>query len=206
MTAINDFATLLSTGSVKADRVTLNNNFLAVMGFHYSDDASAPPVTTPGMIWIDASAGYVKQRDDSDAAWNVVGTWAGSDAPAALGVLGVKITKDTEGTTASNTIRFTLQVTDARANAAGAVDIAGRRHLLVAISTSSFGAPAGTQTVAAGSTGVVLQELTSDQLMLVETDANGAAEIDVTVSGSGDRYLRASVGDSAVTELQGTWA
>lgn len=206
MTAVNDFATLLSTGNLKADRVTLNDNFLAVMGFHYSDDGSAPPVTTPAMIWVDADAGLIKQRDDSDAAWNVIGKWAGSDAPAVLGALGVKITKDTEGTTASDVIRFTLQVTDARANAAGAVDIAGRRHLLVAISTSSFGAPAGPQTVAAGSTGVVLQELTADQLLLVETDASGTAEIDVTVTGSGDRYLRGSVGDSEVTELQGTWA
>lgn len=206
MTAVNDFNSLAGGGVIKLDRVTINNNLFAVMGFHYSDDGSAPPETTPGMIWIDASAGYIKQRDDSDAAWNVVGVWAGSDAPAHIGALGVKISKDTEGTTATDAIRFTLQVTDARANAGSAVNVAGRRHLLVAIATTTFAAPSGTQTVAIGSTGVMLQELTADQLLLVETDANGAAEVDVTVSGAGDRFLRGSVGDSAVTELQGTWA
>lgn len=206
MTVLQTFDLLQGNGSLHTDRVTLNNALIALASGHYSDDGTEPDVTYQGMLWIDASAGYVKRRNDSDDGWLVVGTWPGSDAVPHLGVLGVYITKDTEGTTASDTIRFSLQVADARGSAS-AVAVTGRRRVIVAIATSTHGAPGGTQTVTV-STGVEVADIggSADQVLVCETDANGLLEIDVAVTGAGDRFVRACVGDGALAELQGTWA
>ncbi len=198
MVALNTYADLAGTGNVKADRVTLNSNFEAIMALHYSDDGTAPPVTKQGLLWADAQAGYLKQRNESDSAWYVIGKLFASGDPGHLGVLSTVVTKGTE---AADVIRFTVQARDA----SGAVDQAGRRHVLIVVSASSFGAPGGTQTVTFN-TGTILVTHTANQIYLVESDATGMIEVDVNVSGAGSRYVRASVGDSEPVELDGTWA
>lgn len=186
-----------------------DDNLKGTRTLGYSDDASEPTELFSCQLFMDGATDYIKQhtvQTTGSPAYFVVGKFSADDSsPPHWGVLGCYLTKDAEGTTASDTIRFSIQITDARASAS-ADALAGRRRVTVIVSTSSFGAPAGTQTVAAGSTGLVLVETTADQVLECETDANGLLEIDITVSGAGDRFVRAYVGDSEPTELQGTWA
>lgn len=205
-TAHTDLALLQGTGVVKTDRVTINENFESAWSWSYSDNATEPALTYPGQPWNDASALLLKQRFHGNTDWHAAGALApldDSEAPH-LGVLGVYVTKDAEGTAGADLITFTCQVTDVRASAA-ALPVAGRKVLRVRIATSSFGAPGGTQTVTV-TTGVLLKAHTTDQYFDLETDADGTAAFTVSVTGAGTRHVRASVGDSDATELSGTWA
>lgn len=205
MTAYNTITVLAGSDVVKTSRADLNNSLAAAFSLCYSDDASEPSETWPGQLWADASAGYLKQRFHGDDGWHVAGALAPTDDGEAphVGVLGVYVTKEAEGTPGANQIRFTFQVTDLRASASALV-VKGRKVIRVIVAATTFAAPGGTQTVAV-TQGTLLKAHTADQLLEIETDSDGIAKITVEVSGSGDRFVRASVGDSDATELQGTW-
>ncbi len=120
-------------------------------------------------------------------------------------------------------LRFSIggEVTDARRvtmqvvgrsglNAAPNQDYAenptSNRFLIVfRVGTAEWGAPAGTQTLAVA-TGTLIKAHTADQLLLVETDANGVAAVDVTVSGAGTRYVTATIGEESASSGAIAWA
>ena len=182
----------------------LNNDLQAIAQWFYSDDGSAPAVTFPMMVWADASAGYVKQRNLANDDWHVIGKMATSspEAPAVLGQLGCYLTAGAE---ASNVRRVTVQVGDARGDA-NADAVAGKRLVWVALATSSDGAPGGTHTAAIGTAGQILQQMTTDDLLLCETDANGTLEIDVTETSTTSVWVRAWCGQGQYTELEVAFA
>lgn len=91
------------------------------------------------------------------------------------------------GAEAANVRRFTLQVVNRRGR-----DCIGLFALLVVIGTTETGGPGGSQTVSVVS-GATVQTIASNQAYVVMTGANGKAEIDVTVTGAGTRYVRAGV-------------
>lgn len=95
--------------------------------------------------------------------------------------------RTTAGAEASNVRRFTLQVVNRRGKACF-----GPFALLVIIGTVDGGAPGGTQTVSVV-TGAMLQTITANQALIINTAANGSASIDITVSGAGTRYVQAGV-------------
>lgn len=206
MTNHNTITELAGSGNLMADRAKIVANFQAAFALSYSTDASEPAITYPGQLWNDRSGGYLKQRNHANDGWFVIGALAPSDDSEAphVGVLGVYVTKDTEGTAGANKITFTFQVTDVRASASG-LAVKGRKLLKVRIAATTFAAPGGTQTVVV-TQGVEVKVHTAGAYLDIETDADGIAKITVEVSGAGDRFVRASVGDSDATELQGTWA
>jgi hypothetical protein len=81
----------------------------------------------------------------------------------------------------------------------------GRWLVVVWISTTSGGAPAGTQTVSWAS-GVVLATYTANQAYLVLTAADGTADVSVTVTGAGSRFVHAVVLGSPEAGVEVTWA
>lgn len=182
----------------------LNDNLEAMASCFYSDDGSAPAVTYPMQLWADGSAGYMKQRNRANDTWQVVGKMATAspDAPAVWGQLGCYITAAAE---AGNVRRVTIQIVDARGDANGDA-IAGSRLVHVVLAASSDGAPGGTHTAAVGTAGQVLQELTADDLLLCQTDANGALEVDVTETNVTSVWVRAWTGDGEQSELEVAFA
>lgn len=181
-----------------------NNNFEALASNFYSDDGSEPAVRFPFQWRFDRDVDLVKVGNEAADDWHVVGELAGDDASPPVFGLGVYVTKDAEGTAGANLITFSFQVCDLRADAA-AVAVPGRRTLRIVLATSSFGAPAGTQTVVVV-TGVEIAVLSAGKVLDVETDEDGLAEITVEVSGAGDRFVRATCGHGKAYELSGTWA
>lgn len=185
----------------------INNDLEAIASNFYSDDNSAPAVQFPFQWRADmgsTNGPYLYLGNEAANAWFCVAKLDDADAVPPVFALGVYVSKDTEGTVGANKIAFTLQVKDPRATLSAA-SITGRRRVLVVVATSTFGAPGGTQTLAV-TTGVLLKAHTADQLLEIETDVSGTAVVTVEVTGAGDRYVRASVGDGEATELQGTWA
>jgi len=68
----------------------------------------------------------------------------------------------------------------------------GRWLVAVWISATDGGAPGGTQT-AAWDTGTVLATYAANQSWLVMTEADGTAQLSVTVTGAGTRYVHRAV-------------
>lgn len=68
----------------------------------------------------------------------------------------------------------------------------GQYLLAVVCSTTIDGAPSGVQTTA-WVTGAVVATLTADQVWHVYTDTEGVADLEVTVVGATDRFIRATV-------------
>jgi hypothetical protein len=67
------------------------------------------------------------------------------------------------------------------------------------ISATDLGAPSATNNTVAVEDGVIIQAVTANAHYLVLTDATGAAEIRVTVSGAGDRYVMVEHGGHVVS-------
>jgi hypothetical protein len=109
------------------------------------------------------------------------------------------ITNDNEGDTFPNNIRFTLQVQDAQGN-----NLAKRCTLFVYISDSAFGDPVTITTLTAN-TGTDIT-ITLARSIMVITEVNGQARIDVEWVGAGTRYLMASVGGASVKQKSATWS
>ena len=117
-----------------------------------------------------------------------------SDEPASADQ-SVTITKDTEGTTAADTIRFTITS-----------PTGDRRLVTVAVADSSFGDPTASAGLAVGASGVFIGSGNPSAVMQVETDASGEVHVDVTETGAKTRFLRASIEGHPVVELEATWA
>lgn len=111
----------------------------------------------------------------------------------------------------TDTRRVTMQVVSRNGqSAAPGLDHAenptsNRFVLLVRVGTAEWGAPAGTQTVTVA-TGTTLKVLTTDQLLLVETDASGVAAIDIAVTGAGTRYVTATIDEESASSGAVVWA
>lgn len=83
-----------------------------------------------------------------------------------------------------------VKVVDAAGNA-----VTGKHLVRVWYGTTAGGAPSGTDnTVAVEADAVAIQAVTANAHYLVLTDADGEAELRVTVAGAGDRYIHAEVG------------
>lgn len=108
-----------------------------------------------------------------------------------------------------SSIRFTIggEVTDTRrvtmqvvsrvgAPATAGVDYAenptsNRFIVWMWVGTADFGAPAGTQVLTV-ITGKALDVLASDTFLMLLTDENGIAAVDIEVTGAGTRYVMAA--------------
>lgn len=83
----------------------------------------------------------------------------------------------------ANVVTLTMQVRD-RLNRE---PIAGRWLLMLWISATATGAPAGTQTVAV-STGTLIQN-SGDQIVTLATDSTGTAVVTITIAGDATRHV-----------------
>jgi hypothetical protein len=185
----------------------VNDNFEALASNFYSDDNSAPAERFPFQWRADmgsTNGPYLYLGNEAADDWFCVAELDNADAVPPVFALGVLVTKDAEGTSGANKIKFSCQVTDPRGTV-GAAAVTGRRLLTVIVATTSNGAPGGTQTLAVV-TGALVATLAAGTVLLVETDADGLAEVTLEVTGAGDRYVRASCGQGRAFELQGTWA
>lgn len=110
------------------------------------------------------------------------------------------LSKDAEGTTAANTIRFTGQLKDL-----GGTNLSEQRLAHVWVSTADKGAPGGGHTAAIGTKGIIITTLVANTDYIILTDATGAFELDVTIAGVATLWVMAEV-ISKPTSLSGTWA
>jgi len=83
----------------------------------------------------------------------------------------------------ANVVTLTMQVRD-RLNRE---PIAGRWLLMLWISATATGVPAGTQTVAV-STGTLIQN-SGDQIVTLATDSTGTAVVTITIAGDATRHV-----------------
>lgn len=185
----------------------LAHNFEALASNFYSDDDSEPTERLAFQWFVDMGATngpFLKLGNETADGWHYVAELDNADLAPPVFALGVYMSKDAEGAAGADKITFSAQVKDVRGTA-GAADVGGRRLVTLVVSTTTFGAPGGTQTLAVV-TGTLIATLDSGKVLLIETDADGLAEVTVEVTGAGDRFVRASVGHGRVAELQGTWA
>lgn len=101
--------------------------------------------------------------------------------------LRVLVTADAEGTTAANTRRFTMQVANRKRSACR-----GLYLLMTVWGTTEAGGPGGGQTVSVV-TGSLAASLVANQTLVVMTDANGKAVVDVSIAGAATLYPRVAV-------------
>jgi len=73
--------------------------------------------------------------------------------------------------------------------------IAERALLRVWVSDTDFGAPSDTDNTVAVATGTTIQTVTANAHYLILTDATGAAEIRVTLTGAASRYVMVAQGN-----------
>ena len=109
------------------------------------------------------------------------------------------ITKDAEGTSGVNVIRFTVQAKDARG-----IDLAKRIQAIVWISDVDFGAPQA-QVDFSTVTGTRITILQADAAHMILTDAAGQATIDVEVAGAATKFFMCALGGETKS-LSATWA
>lgn len=125
-----------------------------------------------------------------------------SAALAALIVASATITKDTEGTTAADTFRVTVQLKDALGT-----NIARRvlaRLWLSDTDVSTVGTAIDTVAVV---TGALNKVQTAALIVDVESDANGVIVVDLTKAGGAfTRYLNVSAGGLSSRSTAITWA
>lgn len=118
----------------------------------------------------------IQQSDNLDAFQRKVRSYF-DDAPAAC--------KVTAGAEVGNARRITFQVRDRLLN-----DWADRWVVYVYIAATTGGDPSSTgNTVAAVAGTVILDTLTANAAYVLLTDADGQAQIDVTIAGSATRYF-----------------
>lgn len=70
--------------------------------------------------------------------------------------------------------------------------------LRVWIGTTAFGAPSATDNTVAIETGTAVQAVLANAHYLILTDAEGHAEIQLTLAGAGDRFVMVALGDRVV--------
>lgn len=99
----------------------------------------------------------------------------------------------------SSVRRFTVQVVDRLTN-----PVRDRFPVRFTVGTADTGAPAGTQTVSVV-TGATVQTVAANQCIDLMTDAAGLAEVDVTVTGAGTRYVRATIGAESTSSGAVAW-
>ena len=109
------------------------------------------------------------------------------------------ITKDSEGDTAPNVIRFTIQIQDAQGN-----NVSGRRIVFVWVATADFNEPEGTQIVAVNK-GIRIAPFATNQSFRLLTETDGEIFFDVEVTGAGTRFIHAAMMNSPAKSLSGTW-
>lgn len=111
------------------------------------------------------------------------------------------VCKVSAGVEATNVRRITIQVVDRLKRDAG-----GRWVITVWLAATSGGAPSATgNTVAAVSGTTILSTITANAAYRLITDANGQAQIDVTISGAASRYV-GSIVEGKVRESEAvTW-
>jgi hypothetical protein len=124
-------------------------------------------------------AGWVNDGDVTDAKLS-------STLQEAIPQL--SISASAEGATTADTIDVTLQVQDA-----SGASLAKPHLLRVWIDDAEFGAPDATGNTVTVSTGTTLQTLTANADYELLTDANGAAQMDIAVSGAASRYVMAEL-------------
>lgn len=108
------------------------------------------------------------------------------------------VAADTEGATAADTFRVTIQVRDAAGNA-----LAGRFLVEWWISDSQFGAGLTAQApTTVHNSGAALTTITANKHARAITDANGKIELDVTLAGNVTVYVQSALlGPVSAVEL-----
>ncbi len=101
--------------------------------------------------------------------------------------------KISAGVEASDVRRVTVQLRDRIQR-----NRTGRQRVLVWVSTTAQGDPAGTQTVTVVD-GYTLATIASNQAYELLTDAAGKVTLDIEVTGAGTRYVHALTHDRAVS-------
>lgn len=112
-------------------------------------------------------------------------------------IAAVRMSAGAEGATAANVIRFTLQATSRRGK-----DRPGYWLIAFWLSSTSDRVPVSVTSIAAA-TGTIIR--TTGNLHLVETDAAGAAQIDVEVVGAATRDVHTTVLGRADEPLEVSW-
>ncbi len=107
------------------------------------------------------------------------------------------------GPESANVVRFTLQVVDRLGKPWGPVE--GRWLIEVYLSPTQHGAPSAAGNTVAWITGTVYDTVLANAAYRVLADANGKAELDVTVAGAATRFVHTAACGLFEPGGAGTW-
>jgi len=130
---------------------------------------------------------FIPASIDDSAKDGVVALARESAAATKAPMLQVLVSSDAEGTTAANTRRLTMQVSNRKGK-----PCLGLFALLVVIGTSSTGGAGGGHTTSIV-TGTTIQTITGNSAYVLFTDASGKVVLDVTIAGAATLYPRVGV-------------